>query len=136
MKKVGVYLSPVVIAAAMVIALGSASAAQAQETRLVAHVPFAFIVGSSVMPAGEYVVKDESDNDSVLAIASADGRRFATTLTIPASSDDSSGQAQLVFDKVGSQYFLARVMPAGSEERDILVKPASEREVAVDLSTR
>jgi hypothetical protein len=42
-----------------------------------------------------------------------------------------------VFDKVGDQYFLARVISAGSEERDILLKPAAlEREVPVDLTGR
>jgi hypothetical protein len=137
MQKLSVNLPPVVIAAAMLIALGSASEARAQETELVAHVPFAFIVGSSVMPAGSYVVKDESEDSSVLAIASADGKRFVNTLTIPSSLQDTTGQARLVFDKVGSQYFLARITPAGSEERDILIKPAAaEREVAVDLTTR
>ncbi|HEX3704281.1 MAG TPA: hypothetical protein VHU82_13195 [Vicinamibacterales bacterium] len=137
MQKLSINVPLVVIAAAMLIALGSASEARAQETKLVAHVPFAFIVGSSVMPAGEYVVKDDSDNSSVLAIASADGKRFVNTLTIPSSLEDTTGQSSLVFDKVGGQYFLARVTPAGREERELLINPAAaEREVAVDLTTR
>jgi hypothetical protein len=128
---------PWIVAAAMLIALGSASSARAQETKLVAHVPFAFIVGNAGLPAGDYVVKDESNDNSVLGIASADGKRFVNTLTIPAAPENSMELSELVFDKVGNRYFLARVIAPGSEERDILVRPAAtEREVAVNLSTR
>jgi len=129
MKKSTVGMPWIVAGAAMLIALGGASTARAQDTELVAHVPFAFVVGTSTLPAGDYLVRNPSDDDSVLAIASADGRRFVNTLTIPGAREDSSGKSQLIFDKVGSQYFLARIIPAGNPERDILLKPSElERE--------
>ena len=137
MKKLSGNVPWVVAAAAMLIALGSPSSARAQETRLVAHVPFAFVVGNSVLPAGDYVVKDESNDNAVLGIASTDGKRFVNTLTIPAAPENSMELSELVFDKVGSQYYLARVIAPGSEERDIVVRhAATEHEVAVNLSTR
>lgn len=137
MKNLSGKVPLVAAAAAMLIALGTASSARAQETRLVAHVPFAFVVGHSVLPAGEYVVRDESEDNSVLGIASADGKRFVNTLTVAGAPENSMELSELVFDKVGGQYFLARVITPGSEERDILVKAApAAQEVAVNLSTR
>lgn len=130
-------LVPLVVAStALLFMCASPSPAQAQETELVAHVPFAFIVGNATMPSGDYVVTHESNDPSVIGIASADQKHFVNTLTVP-TSVESSGQAELVFDKVGADYFLARVIPAGSEERDILVNPgAAEREVAASSTTR
>jgi hypothetical protein len=137
MNKLSVGVPWIVAAAAMLMIVGSAPAALAGDTELVAHVPFAFVVGNSVLPAGDYTVSRESNDASVLAISSTDRKQFVNTLTIPTSSEESADQSALVFDKVGDQYFLARVMPAGSEERDILLKPAAlEREVSVDLPVR
>src|SRR5665213_110079 len=126
MKKLSVNLPCVAAAAAMLLALGSASVARAQEPAvLAAHVPFAFIVGNTVLPAGNYIVKSDPDDDAMVAIQSTDGRQFVDTLTIPPSSENSSGQAQLVFKKVGNQYFLAQVAPADGETRDMLLTPAT-----------
>jgi hypothetical protein len=99
----------------------------------VARVPFAFTVGDSRMPAGDYVVKEVSDDPSVVSIASADGRQFAFTLTVPSSAHvlETPAQPELVFEKLDNQYFLARVVPAGGMEREIVLNHArTDREHA------
>jgi hypothetical protein len=106
-----------------VIAIVSATVAHADE-RIVAKVPFAFVVGDRQLPAGDYVVKELSDDAGVLAITSVDGRRFVYTLTIPASSGEQATKPELVFEKFGNQYFLSQVMPQGGDSREIVLTPS------------
>ncbi|HEY7288735.1 MAG TPA: hypothetical protein VH583_02775 [Vicinamibacterales bacterium] len=77
--------------------------------RVTANVPFDFIVGSTVLPAGNYTVEEaSSSNGNVLEIISADARHAAYTITIAATSP-LKDQTDLVFDKLGDRYFLAKV---------------------------
>ncbi len=128
MKKLTLKISGIAFAIAA-IAIGSASTAGADE-RLVAKVPFAFIVGDMRLPAGDYVVKNMSDDSGVMAIVSADGRQFVYAMTIASSSDTPAAQPELVFEKFRNQYFLARVVPTDGGEREIILTPSiMEREI-------
>ena len=115
----------VFLATSLVMA-GGASVARADDEKIVARVPFAFMVGDSHMPAGDYVVKEVSDDPSVMSIASADGRQFAYTLTIPALAHETPAQPELVFEKFDNQYVLARIVPGGGIDREIVLTPARE----------
>jgi len=122
-----------VFLATALVMVGGASVARADDERIVARVPFAFMVGDSHMPAGDYVVREMSGDPSVVSIASADGRQFAYTLTIPSSAYalETPTQPELMFEKLDNQYFLARVAPVGGMEREIVLKHArTDREHA------
>jgi len=131
MKTLILKVSWVVLATAA-IAVGSASAARADE-RIVtnAKVPFAFIVGDVRLPAGDYDVQEMADGSPVVAIVSADGKKAALTLTIPWSSmGETAAQPELLFEKFGSEYFLARVVPLDRDGREIVLTPSTmEREI-------
>jgi hypothetical protein len=132
MRKQTANVWSVFLATALVM-VGGASVARADDERIVARVPFAFMVGESRMPAGDYLVREMSDDPSVVSIASADGRQFAYTLTIPSSARvlEPPAQPELVFEKLDNQYFLARVVPAGGMEREIVLTHArTDREHA------
>ena len=108
--------------------VGSASVARADQS-IVAKIPFAFIVGDSRLPAGDYIVKEMLDAPSAWSIASADGRRVVYTLTIPSSPGQDPARPELVFAKFNNQYFLTRVVPEGGNERQVILTPAMrERE--------
>ena len=112
------------------IASGSASVARADQL-VVAHVPFAFIVGDSRLPAGDYVVKEMDSNPSIIEITSAQGHQSMFTLTMESSSMETPARPQLVFEKFEDQYFLARVVREDGNDREIMLTPAlMEREVA------
>jgi hypothetical protein len=130
MKNVVGNLSWVVLVTA-VISVAGASVARADE-RVVAKVPFAFLVGDVRLPAGEYVVEETSDGPGVVAIASADGARTVLTITIPAStSAEAIAQPDLVFEKFSDQYFLSRVDLQNGEDREIVLTPAiMEKDIA------
>src|SRR5439155_718222 len=81
-----------------------ASRARAQD-RVTASVSFDFFVRSTMLPAGKYTFTEQSDQ-AIVAVQSADGVNFSFVLTIPESSNDSEAQPELVFDRIGSKYFL------------------------------
>jgi hypothetical protein len=115
---------------AIVLMVGaSASVARADE-QVIAHVPFAFIVGESRLPAGDYVVKEMDSDPGVIQIARADGHQVMFTLTQTASSSGMQGRPRLVFEKFEDQYFLARVVREDGDGQEIVLTPAiMEREV-------
>jgi hypothetical protein len=125
MKKLTLKVSWVVLATAA-IAVGSASAARANELIVTdANVPFAFIVGNVRLPPGDYVVQEMAQGSPMVAIVSADGKKAALTLTIPWSSpDEAAAQPALLFEKFGSEYYLARVVPSHGDGREILLTPS------------
>jgi hypothetical protein len=122
MRKRSVKMCAIVLAAASM-AIGAASVARADE-RIVAKVPFAFIVGNVRLPAGSYVVKEDmSTGAGVLAIQSADGRRSVYTLTIPYAPNRGPADPELVFEKFNDQYFLFRIIPTDGSDREIVLSP-------------
>ena len=118
-----------VFLAIVLVVVFSGSVVRAEE-RVVAHVPFAFIVGDSCLPAGDYIVKDVESDPGVIAITSADGRHSTFILAMASSSNEMPVQPGLVFEKFDDQYFLARVIGGDGDEREIALTPAiMEREV-------
>ena len=117
------------------ITTGAASTARADE-RIVANVPFAFIVGDMRMPAGKYVVMEVSDGSGVLEVTSVDGRKVVCTLTIPESSDATASQPELIFQKYSDHYFLSRVVPEDGVERKVILTPTIMDQEIVRTSDR
>jgi hypothetical protein len=118
-----------VFLAIVVVVVSAASVARADEL-VVAHVPFAFIVGDSRLPAGDYIVKEVDNDPSVISITSADGHQSTFILTMASSSSEMREQPRLMFEKFEDQYFLARVIRGDGSEREIALTPTiMEREV-------
>src|SRR5262245_59804466 len=102
--------------------LGTAAVVSAEE-RIVAHVPFSFIMGTTELPAGDYVVtEDFSDNQGVLRIESVNGRRSLYALSI-AAAEPRPSKSELVFEKFEDRYFLSRVAGEGGLSRQIPLTP-------------
>jgi hypothetical protein len=99
--------------------LASSSAALADDS-VVATVPFDFIVSGVHMPAGRYVVT-QLDGQALVSVAGADRNHFAFVLSNPLDESKTSDNAKLVFDRVGSNSYLARVVAGMGEGREILV---------------
>src|SRR5215471_12026230 len=102
---------------AWLLGAGVATAAP-QEEQIVANVPFDFVVGSTPMPAGKYVVKTESENPEVVLVESTDGRHAAFALTTPISNRPVD-QSALTFEKRDHQYVLSRLTTEDGEGREL-----------------
>jgi hypothetical protein len=89
--------------------------AQAKDV-VVAKVPFNFVVGGQVLPAGTYEVTRASaiGGPGELEISSYESR--ASTFLIPTFFDDlRTGNAQLTFEHAGDKYFLSGIeTPSGT----------------------
>lgn len=134
MKKIS-WMLPAAVAAAL-LATAGVTRADAQDRRIVADVPFDFIVHDLLMPAGDYVITERPEG--ILSIASSDGRHFSFVLST--ASETPTVRPELVFEHVeGRFYFAGFALPDG-EAREVAIPPASvarQRErVAVVVSEK
>ena len=104
-----------------VMVLGIAPSARADQ-ELTARVPFDFIVGGVRMPAGNYVFTQQ-EGQSLVSIESRDRQHFAFVLMNPMSARDSKGTPTLVFDRVGADHILSKVIAGGGDGRELLLAP-------------
>lgn len=93
-----------------------------------ARIPFAFNVGRTELPAGEYTVAVLNPNSDrkVLQIRSADGKLSALIQTSELNTTTQE-QTKLVFNRYGSRYFFAQAQMAGDSTTLAAVKTSAER---------
>lgn len=93
-----------------------------------AAVPFAFHVGNTELPAGEYriTVLNPSSDQKVLQIRSTDGRASAIVNTLGAKAK-SFEQSKLLFHRYGDMYFFAQAQVAGESTALAALKSKAER---------
>jgi len=96
--------------------------AQAQDV-IVAKIPFAFVVGSTTLPAGRYEIRPMDDGGgTVLAIEGKDNpSEGAFAITNPASGRDPVGdEPVLVFTRDENRYRLSQIWDSTTEGRELL----------------
>src|SRR5262245_35697878 len=120
------------IVAAIAALLVGAPAARAQD-RVVAAVPFSFVVGTARMPAGDYTVS-EDPGGNVIRIAGERNRQVSFALTIGASTDQSVLQPELVFGKIGDTYFLERIVIDQDNIRELFLAPVMKARAAEHIA--
>jgi len=106
------------------------SAAQAQEPRVKANIPFDFVVGDRVLPAGEYQVSEMSTSGAFIAILSEDRKANALVVTSACATSGPSNSSKLVFHAIGGRYFLSQVWTAGYSQGRQLRESKAEIELA------
>lgn len=103
--------------------------AQASGSQIMhARIPFAFNVGKTELPAGEYTVTVLNPNSDrkVLQIRSADGKLSALIQTGERETNVQD-QTKLVFNRYGNKYFFAQAQTAGDSTTLAAVKSSVER---------
>ena len=76
--------------------------------QLTANIPFDFTVSSKTLPAGQYEIAPTSFQN-VLRIRHAEGLVVELVVPLYSTARGSTAQAQLVFHRRGSQYFLSQI---------------------------
>jgi hypothetical protein len=86
-------------------------------------IPFPFYVGDAKLPAGDYVIRPLSDTDgTVMEISTPDGRNSAL-FEVRQSRDNTPPQrTELIFDKYGDHYVLAKLYDQGSAAGDAVLE--------------
>jgi hypothetical protein len=91
-----------------------ATAAQAQETRVQARIPFDFVVGNHAYPAGEYSLASITEGGAVIRIDNTqEAAVHNVQLSIPVTNLKPSETTKLVFLRMGDNYFLSQVWITG-----------------------
>jgi len=82
-----------------------------------ANIPFAFIVGSKVLPAGSYVVR--INHETGLVEICEDGIYCESVVTSPVEAVQAPAKPELAFRKYGDQYFLSQIWATGRVGRHL-----------------
>ena len=103
-----------------VLGLGLSARAQEEDT-VVTKVPFDFVAGGKVLPAGEYTVNRVSPTTGSRELEMRSYETRASVFVLPTVFDDvRSDRAQLHFEHLGDTYFLSAVeTPIGTYTIDI-----------------
>ena len=110
--------SRTLIAVVVLLAAVSAFAQSAGRAIAKANVPFAFTVEDVTLPAGTYTLSMMPPYN-LLKVQSEEGGRVATAFAIPTPHTNASEQNKLIFQHVGSHYFLTQVWEQGNVRRDL-----------------
>jgi hypothetical protein len=99
--------------------------------RVIATVPFNFMVGDKEFKAGKYSVGRLSSarNGAVLLIRGEDNNEVAN-FQVNNAYGKGERRARLVFNRYGNQYFLAKVFDAQDSEGAALLRSKTEREAS------
>jgi hypothetical protein len=94
------------------------------------NVPFQFHAGDTKLPAGKYVIHMLENSDlNVMEISSADGSTSALLQVREAETNSTPAKSELIFNKVGNQYFLARVFDEGNTSGSEIISNRDEKTV-------
>ena len=128
-------ISKLFLSLCLVIGLSAVMTTNAQidsDVTIEANIPHSFIVRDTTLPAGKYTIRVVDDNNAdlnLLEIRSVDRR---TAVFFETESVQLNGRAQateLVFDKLGDNYFLSRVFLSGDESGNQLPKSRMQRKL-------
>ncbi len=101
----------------------------------VAKIPFSFVVGGAVMPAGEYRLAMRQGDQTTMHIASTCGRVAAFVSVSPAGTVTETGEPTLVFRRAGNGYVLSEVNVPGEQGREIAAPTGAAAERLTRLLT-
>jgi hypothetical protein len=113
----------------LVVLSGMAVAQLIGSSRIVAQVPFAFVVANKTVPAGEYEVQALSVDRKTLIIRNAYAKVGLLTLTSQAESNEKAPHYAMVFKRYGDRYFLAGIKLQGSKVIYNLPESGAETEL-------
>jgi hypothetical protein len=116
----------------LAIAGGTSARAQVMDT-IEADVPFDFTLRHDVLPAGHYIIKRVDDSrPGVMEIRGSDSHKTRIFLTGDAQIAKEPKHTELIFDRVGDQYFLSKIFEVGSTYGVQVPKSRSERKLETE----
>jgi hypothetical protein len=117
--------------AALILAWAPTKAMALTSDYLNVKVPFQFVVGNSVLPAGQYQLQVDDTEPSVVWFVSPDGEHVANVVTQWGGSPAEGAQAKLLFDVYGTTHFLSQIRIPGEDGRLVAL---TRDEVASELA--
>jgi len=95
------------------------------------NIPFQFHVGNTKLPAGKYRIHMLDDSDlTIMEISSADGSTSALFQVQEAEANTTPAKSELIFNKYGNRYFLAKLFDEGNPSGSQVLKSPYEKKVS------
>src|SRR5258705_3724983 len=113
----GLSMVMVVVAVAFATTVGSAKCKSSGRVRC--NIPFEFVVGDKILPAGEYNVTSATAGGTVLMIRNTEAPEAAVRLSNSIQEPSNKTEARLVFHRYGQSYFLAEVWNGDTTGREL-----------------
>jgi hypothetical protein len=127
-------MTTLMIVVGLMLVAGVASANGQSRNRLVAQIPFDFIVGDKTLASGECQLRTVTSAGEALLIKNADAGDAAIRLTSPIGYDNTKSYARLVFHRYDNRYFLSQVWMSGESVGRELRKSKQERAIERELA--
>ncbi|HEY4841249.1 MAG TPA: hypothetical protein VIH78_04750 [Terriglobales bacterium] len=116
----------------LVVLSGMAAAQFHSNTRIVAKVPFEFVVADKVVPAGQYFVETATIDGDILMIRNPGSKVSLFSTSSRTEGKQGATRYALVFNRYGDRYFLAGVELAGSTIAYRVTKSKAEAELEAE----
>lgn len=106
---------------------GHAVNAQVTDT-IVADIPFDFTVRNTTLPAGKYTIKSLGPIlEGTMEIRNEDSHKAIFFLAESAQAKEGPAHSELIFDRVGNQYFLSEIFETGDRLGAQVAKTRAEK---------
>jgi hypothetical protein len=93
-------------------------------------IPFQFHAGDAKLPPGDYFIHTLDNTDlTLMEISSADGSTSALFEVHDAEANFAPAKSELIFNKYGNRYFLAKLFDEGNPNGSSVDKSRYERKV-------
>ena len=118
------------------IAFAGVGIASAQEDPAIVKVPFQFIAGEHLLPAGTYRISADQFDRTLLTISRLDGKGEAVFAETDWTGDVSlpGRKVDVQFKNIDGHYFLALVAMPGASGRSVRLTKASAERTLVRLN--
>lgn len=120
------------ILAGLALAIVASVPTYAQDASVRAHIPFAFAVRNSALPAGDYALVQLSQNSWIVRNSATNQAITATAR--PDGTNPDETVAKLVFTKYAEHYFLSRVWCEGLTSE--ISEPKPERAIQIQMTSQ
>jgi hypothetical protein len=95
------------------------------------NIPFQFHAGNAKLPPGNYSIRVlDSSEPTIMEISSADGSTSALFEVRNVEANSTPGKSELIFNKYGNRYFLAKVFDEGNPSGSALSKSSYEKKIS------
>jgi hypothetical protein len=99
----------------LVVLSGMAAAQLIGSSKIVAQVPFEFMVANKTVPAGEYVVQALTMDGNTLVIRNTEAKVGLLSRSSQSEGKQDASNYALVFNHYGDRYFLSGIKLEGSK---------------------
>lgn len=120
MKKIAMSIATAIVGLLL-------SAASVYGQTLKGDIPFAFHAANQTLPAGRYEVSTRNAISNTVIVRNRESKQSLAALTYKAQSKQTPEVSKLIFRRYGNEYFLAKILVAGSTDGTQLALTKAER---------